>query len=337
MANISFQKCRGIAKIASMKTLFALICFIALPLFGEGQIAQTKGLALWYETFGEKEDPPLLLIMGGCCQGILWPDSLCQRLATEGFYVIRYDHRDTGFSSSIDFEKHPYNLKDMAQDAIDLMDFLKIERAHLVGLSMGGPIAEILAVDHEERVMSMTLLSTSCDFRPFDLALQGKPSEEGLLPGPKQTYLEAMEVYLNSLPDTFEEHLELRLSTWGLLNGDQFPLDETEQREIHGEFLKRQQSPQGLENHILNNYRSEELIRAVPHHVQVPTLIFHGTEDPLFPLEHGQALAEMIKEARLVIVEGMGHVLNPAFYDIYIEGIKENTQRYNSEKLSGTE
>ena len=311
-----------------MKSLLSIICsFFMLPLFSGGQIAQTRGIDIWHETFGDQSDPAMILIMGGCCQGILWPEEFCQKLVQEGFYVVRYDHRDMGLSTCFDFIENPYDLADLAQDCMDLMDYLGIEKAHLFGLSMGGPIAEIMAANNPEKILSIAVMSTSCDFRPNHLALQNKPAESGSLPGPTKDYLSIMSSYLEHPPETDEELLELRLEAWRVLNGSVVPFEEERERLLHTEFIKRLSYPQGVENHLLNNFRSEELVRNAPYLVHVPTVIFHGTEDPIFPLEHGKALAEAIDDSLLIVVEGMGHVPNGAFYDIYIEGIKENISR----------
>lgn len=126
-------------------------------------------ISLWYETFGEKKNPPLLLIAGGLCQGILWPDEFCEALAKKGLYVIRYDHRDSGLSTCVDFTKAPYSLYDMAEDATQLLDYLKIEKAHACGISMGGVIAELMSAHFPERISTIALFSTSCDLRPLSV------------------------------------------------------------------------------------------------------------------------------------------------------------------------
>lgn len=115
-------------------------------------IAKANNIDIWYETFGNINDEPLLLIMGGCCQGILWPTEFCKQLAASGFYVIRYDHRDTGLSTYFDYEKHPYDIRDLTEDAIGLIDYLKIKKCHAVGLSMGGPISELLSIKYPSKL-----------------------------------------------------------------------------------------------------------------------------------------------------------------------------------------
>lgn len=302
-----------------------LALFFAIPLFaGEGQMAKANGIEIWYETFGQKDHPVLLLIMGGCCQGILWPTEFCERLANEGFYVIRYDHRDTGFSTCFDFESHPYNHLDMAKDAVGLLDFLGIEKAHLAGVSMGGPIAELMSVYYPEKVSTIALIATSCDFRPMNLACQGLPPEVGSLSSPGEDYLLAIKQIADMAPQNEKERLEQRLAIWRVHSGRDWPFEEERQREIQQEFLSRVRCPESLNNHVLAGRRSEELVRTVPYQVTVPTVVIHGSQDPLFPPDHGEALAAAIKGSRYVLLKGMGHIFSCHFYDHLIEEIKRN-------------
>ena len=140
-------------------------------------IASVNTINTWYETFGKKNNPALLLIMGACTQGILWTTEFCELLSARGFFVIRYDHRDVGLSTYFNFEKEPYDLLDMAKDAVGLLDYLKISSAHLLGLSIGGPIAELISIHFSDKVLTLTLIATSYDFRPMNRAYAGLPEE----------------------------------------------------------------------------------------------------------------------------------------------------------------
>jgi pimeloyl-ACP methyl ester carboxylesterase len=162
-----------------MKIVFIYI-FLLFSSLSAGEVE------IWYETFGKKEEPAVLLISGATAQGSMWPSEFCQKLAGKGFFVIRYDHRDTGRSTHIDYETEPYDLLDMAKDASELLDKLAVKRAHLVGSSLGSAIAQILSVHYPDKVSSMTLMATTADSRPLHLALQGLPAEEGTLPPPRQ-------------------------------------------------------------------------------------------------------------------------------------------------------
>lgn len=284
---------------------------------------------IWHETFGNKKDPAILLIMGGCCQGILWPTVFCKKLAREGFYVIRYDHRDAGLSTKIDFEKHPYDLMDMAKDAVELLDTLGIKKAQLFGISMGGMIAQILAAYFPERVHSILVLGSSPEIRPMNRAYAGLPPENNAkLSPPLPRYVAWLQEFLKIAPQTDEEKLAQRIEGWNQLNGDKIPLDETINREIHQAFLKRLSYPQGIVNHVvmLRGESSENWVRSAPAKIKVPTVILQGSEDPIFPPDHGKALARAIKNSEYIFVEGMGHIPSDHFFDLYIEILLRQAQ-----------
>lgn len=293
----------------------------------DGQLVKANGIDIWCETFGHKNNPPLLLIMGGCCQGILWPIEFCERLAAERFYVIRYDHRDTGYSTCVDFETHPYNIFDMTKDAIGLLDALNIRKAHLCGLSIGGPIAELMSVYYPERVLTITLLATSGDFRPMNLAYAGLPPEENALSRPKEIYLTWMKNFMIHPIHNHEDALEQRMSCWRILNGPAVPFEEALYKHLHQLFLSRSKFPEAIKNHVMVCLNSEDLIKAVPELVRSPTLIFQGTEDPIFPPDHGVALMKSITTSKYFLVEGFGHFLNCQFYDLMIKEIKDHSAR----------
>lgn len=293
-----------------------------------GEIAKVNEIDIWYETFGDKKNKPLFLIMGGCCQGILWHAAFCERLASEGFYVIRYDHRDSGLSTCFDFKKQSYGLMEMAKDAVALLDYLEIEKAQLFGVSMGAFIAEIIAGYFSHIVSSILLLGSTCEIRPMNLAYAGKPAEEDAeLSPPKKMYLSWMKEFVKLSPQTFEERVAQRMEGWNRLNGTEFPLDNNLNRELQAQFLSRLQYPQGILNHIamLNTLQSEKLVRLVPSKIQIPVVILQGSEDPIFPPDHGQALRKQIKHSEYLAVRGMGHVPNDHFYSLYIDILKKQT------------
>ncbi|HSX26437.1 MAG TPA: alpha/beta hydrolase [Chlamydiales bacterium] len=303
-----------------------ILCF-SLSVFAQEQIVQANGIEIWAETFGEKKNPPLLLVMGALCQGILWPTEFCQRLAAEGFYVIRYDQRDSGFSTCFNFEKNPYDLLDMAKDAVALLDALEVEKAHVFGLSMGGPVAELMSVHFPGRVMTLTLIATSCDFRPGSFAYDGLYPDDLVLSRPKEIYLAWIRQFFESPPQTREGMLEERLKAWSILNGSIVPFDTELYREIEEEFLDRLKHPESLANHLLVMKKSFELIQNVPYLVRVPTLVIQGLEDVIFPPDHGVALAGAIRGSELLELEGFGHILNTHFYDFLIEKIKSHSKK----------
>jgi len=313
------------------------VCLLSsLTLFAsQGQVATANGIDIWYETFGKKEDPALLLIMGGCCQGVLWDEVFCERLAQEGFYVIRYDHRDSGLSACFDFEKSPYGLMDMTKDAVGVLDVAGVKKAHLFGISLGGLLAELLAGYFPERVHTILVMGFSCDIHPMNLAFAGlSPEEKGVFSPPSPRYLSWMKEFMKLSPQTDEEKLAQRLEGWNRLNGQKIPLNEKSNRAIHMEFLSRLRYPQGIINHItmLRDEQSEAFVRTVPFLVKVPTVILQGSEDPIFSPDHGEALNRAIENSEYFLVDGMGHVPNDYFYDFYIDILKrqvsEMTGRY---------
>lgn len=294
----------------------------------EGHVAKANEIDIWYETFGDEKNKPLLLIMGGCCQGVLWHRQFCENLAAEGFYVIRYDHRDSGLSSCFNYETNPYGLMDMAKDAVGLLDAIGIPKTHLFGVSVGAFLAEIMAGYFAHRVSSLLLLGSTCDIRSMNLAYAGKPLEKNaILSPPKQKYLDLMFDFMKHSPQTHEEKLAQRIEGWNQLSGHVFPLDAKINREMQEEFLARLRYPQGILNHItmLNTFQSEELVRLAPLKIQTPTVILHGSEDSVFPLDHGEALSKQIKNSEYIPVEGMGHIPSNQFYDLYIEILKQQS------------
>lgn len=285
-------------------------------------IATVNGLELWYETIGNNNNPAILLIMGGCSQGILWPTEFCNLLADSGFYVIRYDHRDTGQSSFFDYQTNPYTIEDMMIDAIGLLDYLQIEQFQLMALSMGVPIAELMAVNYPKRTKSLVLISSSCDFRPMNRAYAGLPQEEGMLPPPKEVYLQWMNKFVSTPPKNDEELIQFRVEGWQILNGNKIPFEKDLYYQLQQEYIQRARDPNSHLNHVNACYASEELVKAIPSKITVPTVVIHGTEDPILPPEHGQALASKIKNARYVLLDGYGHVPNSYFYEQLIHQAK---------------
>jgi len=289
-----------------------------------GQVVKANGIDIWTESFGNTDHPAFLLIMGGCCQGILWPTEFCTALAEQGFHVIRYDHRDAGLSTCFNFDEDPYTHLDMAKDAIGLLDALGIEKAHLFGLSTGGSIGQIMAAQFPARVLSLGLIATSTDFEPMDRALQGKPPLSGALSSPSEAYLAAMDQFLRNAPKTEEEQLKQRVAIWQLLNGSKIPLEESSQSSLHKQFLERLKWIPGLENHLKSNYLSEEMLRESAKQIDVPTIVFQGSEDPIFQPDHGEALTGAISGSSYYLLDGHGHVPNPHFFDFIIEKLALN-------------
>ena len=292
-------------------------------------IATVDKINIWYETFGEKNSSAFLLIMGGCCQGILWPTEFCERLSQLGFFVIRYDHRDTGLSTYFNFEKSPYNIMGMAKDAAGLLEYLQVDQVHLCGLSLGGPIAELMSINDPDKVQTISLLATSCDFRPMNLAYAGLPEEAHSLSRTQKIYLNWMKKFLETSPVNQPEQLKQRLECWRILSGSFAEFEEDLYHHLHLEFLRRQTNLEVMKNHILVCSNSEKIISSAPKQVRAPTLIIHGSQDVIFPPDHGKALAEAIPHSQYLPIEGMGHVINKYFYELILTALVQHAHNFS--------
>jgi pimeloyl-ACP methyl ester carboxylesterase len=273
------------------------------------QLARANGIDLCYEIFGAADAEPMLLIMGLGAQMILWDDDFCRQLAARGFRVIRFDNRDIGMSGKLTGGKRlgplellklrflnipvaaPYRLHDMALDVIGLLDALGIKSAHLVGASMGGMIAQEVAISFPQRVRSLTsIMSTT-----------GNPK----LPPPSR---EAAAVLMAPPPKTREEYLERFAQTWKILRAGSFPQDEALDRSRAERTFERGLNPAGVARQLrailASGSRKQRLAS-----VKTPTLVIHGTVDPLVPPEGGKDTAASIPGAKLLMIEGMGHAL----------------------------
>ena len=287
-------------------------------------MARANGVDLCYEIFGAADAEPMLLIMGLGAQMILWDDEFCRELAARGFRVIRFDNRDIGQSSKMTGGKPlkplellklrflkipvaaPYKLGDMANDVIGLMDVLHIKSAHLVGASMGGMIAQEIAISYPQRVRSLTsIMSTT-----------GNPK----IPPPTR---EASAMLMAPPPATKEEFFTRFAQTWKVLRVGHFPLDEAKDRERAERIFARGLNPAGVGRQlraILASGNRKERLGAV----KAPTLVIHGTVDPLVRPEGGKDTAASIPGAKLMLVEGMGHALPIPMWPQIIDAIDKH-------------
>jgi pimeloyl-ACP methyl ester carboxylesterase len=265
----------------------------------------TTGIEICYETFGSPESAPLLLVMGLGTQMIAWPDDFCRDLAARGYFVIRFDNRDVGRSSHLEArapdpvrvmlrrERPPYRLADMAADAMGLLDALGIESAHVVGASMGGFIAQLVAIRHPARVRSLTLIMTSTGSRWV-----GRPKAR----------LVSLLARDRSPSVGREQAIELVLRASRLIGSSGYPFDEPHLRELAGRSYDRSYDPRGFYRQLaailVQSDRTERL-----RSIRVPTVVIHGLADPLVNPSGGRALAKAIPGARFVGLPGMGHDL----------------------------
>jgi pimeloyl-ACP methyl ester carboxylesterase len=288
------------------------------------QIARANGIDICYEIFGDAKAEPMLLIMGLGAQMIHWDDEFCRQLAARGFRVIRFDNRDIGKSSKLSGGKRltavellklrflkipvaaPYTLLDMAKDTISLMDVLGIQSAHLVGASMGGMIAQEIAISFPQRVRSLTsIMSTT-----------GNPK----VPPPTR---EASAILMAPPPATKEEFFVRFAQTWKILRGGSFPEDEALDRSRAERTYERGLNPAGVGRQlraILASGSRKERLRAV----KAPTLVIHGSVDPLVRPEGGKDTAASIPGAKFLLVEGMGHALPIPMWPQVIDAIDKH-------------
>jgi len=270
-----------------------------------------------YDTFGEPSDPAMVLIMGLGEQMIAWDEEFCNQLADKGYWVIRFDNRDIGDSTEFDEAgvpdilaliqgnkvEVPYTLDDMARDTIGLLDGLGVESAHVVGVSMGGMIAQTVAIKYPERVRTLTsIMSTT-----------GDPS----LPPPKP---EAGQLLFIPAPKEREAYIEHSVQVWRVLGSPGFPFHEDRTREFAGRVYDRGLNSEGFGRQLAAVYASGSRKGALES-VHIPTLVIHGNADPLIPFEAGKDTAKSIRGAKLMVIEGMGHNLPPEVWPKVVEAI----------------
>ena len=266
---------------------------------------KANGIEIWCEDFGAASDPAVLLVMGAGGQGILWPDEYCRALAADGRRVIRYDNRDTGQSTCVDFSQHPYTVEDLARDAIGVLDALGVEQAHVVGASMGGMIAQTLAIEYPQRVLTLVSIMSTPLGQGFTRLMSG---ETGSLPGPSPRVTEALAAHGPGGSATREERIEATVNIARMLAGGRDPFDEAVTRMLEARLWARARNPDAGMNHILAVSASKDRMEGLAG-LAIPTLVIHGTDDLSLPLPHGRATAEAIPGARLLVIEGMGHAL----------------------------
>jgi pimeloyl-ACP methyl ester carboxylesterase len=252
---------------------------------------------------------------------ILWEEDFCEQLAASGFFVVRFDNRDVGMSTQLDaagipnvFEamqaaaagrpvNAPYTLADMADDTVALMTELGIERAHVVGASMGGMIAQTLAIRHPDRLLSLTsIMSTTGD------------------PALPQATADAMRVLLTPPPGDRAGNIARGIEAWKVIGSPGFPFDEERMRDIFGRAFDRGYYPAGVARQMAAIMASGNRTTAL-RDVRVPTLVIHGADDPLIRIEAARATAAAIPGAKLLVIDGMGHDLPRGTWPQIIDAI----------------
>ena len=281
------------------------------------EIVSANGIQICYDAFGNPNNPALLMVAGLGMQLIGWDEALCTMLVERGYWVIRYDNRDAGKSTKFDEAgvpdtmaamqgqpvSAPYLLSDMAADAIGLLDALGINQAHVLGASMGGMIAQTIAINHPERVLSLTsVMSTTGD----TAVSMPKPEGVALLTAPPATNLES--------------YIQNDLNWARVANGSAFPVDESVVRQRATATWERGTYPPGTARQltavVVSGSRQEALKS-----LTLPTLVIHGKEDPIIRVEGGIATAEAIPNAKLMLIDGLGHAMPPETWPDVVDAI----------------
>ncbi|MEU6679485.1 alpha/beta hydrolase [Streptomyces sp. NPDC046925] len=281
------------------------------------------GVRLWTERRGAPDAPALLLVMGAQASGLGWPDALVDALAAR-HQVIRYDHRDTGRSTTA-FDEHPYAITDLARDAVAVLDGLGVERAHLVGMSLGGMLAQLVLADHPERVLSATLIGTCALSDTPYAAPDGTDIPVGELPGIAP---EVLEMWSRPVEDKGPEaELDRRVEHWRVLNGGMLDVDDSYFRDLERRIITHTGTHVASTAHgradDSDMLRTDQLAAA-----KVPVLAVSAPAEPVFPPPHPHHLAQVIGgDTRVVEIAGMGHALPPAVQGPLAEAILTHTAR----------
>jgi pimeloyl-ACP methyl ester carboxylesterase len=286
------------------------------------QRAQVGSIELVYETIGDPSDAPLLMVMGLGMQLIHWDRELCELLAARGFHVIRFDNRDIGLSTKIRGPvpnvmrllagmpaRVPYLLPDMAGDALGLLDHLGIERAHVVGASMGGMIGQTMAIEQPERVLSLaSIMSTTGDRRV------GTPK------------LRVWSLMVRRAPQDRDAYVRYFVKVFRMIGSPAYRIDEERSRELAAATYDRCHYPPGTARQLAAILASGSRTAAL-RQLDVPTVVIHGESDPLVPLRAGVATARAIPGAELITIPGMGHDLPKELWPTFVDAIAKNAER----------
>jgi pimeloyl-ACP methyl ester carboxylesterase len=276
------------------------------------RMIEANGAELCTDSYGDPTDAPVLLIMGTGASMLWWPDAFCRTLAEGSRFVIRYDHRDTGRSSTYPWGNPGYTGGDLVADAVGVLDAYEVEAAHLVGVSAGGAIAQLAALDHPGRVLSLVLISTS----PAVAIGRELPSPTEQF---RRFFTDAGAIDWSDPEAVIDYRARYAL----MLAGDQHPFDEGKVRELVRREVERARDFAAARNHddLADDGRELGPLSSI----EAPALVIHGTADPMFPLEHGQALAEEIPGARLLTLDGAGHGVDLSDWEPMVRAILEHT------------
>ena len=269
----------------------------------------TNGVDLCTESFGDPSDPAVLLIMGATAAMVWWDADFCRQLAGEGRFVIRYDHRDTGRSTTYPPGEPGYTLPDLAADALGVLDAYGVERAHVVGMSMGGILTQILGIAHPDRVRSLTLVAT----------LPHGPDDESIpQPMPEDLMAHVTRGATLDFADRAST-VDFMVHGWRLLGGGGRSFDELRVRRLAELDYDRAANLACMYNHSV--MEAGDFWRHRLGEITAPTVVVHGTDDIAVPFVYGEILAKEIPEAALVVLDGAGHEVHPDDWATIVDAI----------------
>ena len=274
------------------------------------RVIEANGVELCTESFGESGDPPILLVMGAGASMLWWEEGFCRLLADRGRLVIRYDHRDTGRSTTSAPGRPAYTGVDLVADAVRVLDGYDLAAAHVVGVSAGGAMAQLLALGWPHRVLSLVLISTS-PAKPTGLSL----------PPPTERYRRFVETAHVAWSD--ESSVVEHLVEYSRMLAGEGRFEEAPVRELVRADVARARDIAASENHGLAP--EGDVWPGALSTIAAPTLVIHGTADPLFPPEHGEALAAEIPGATLLLLDGAGHGVERADWEPIVDAIAAHT------------
>jgi len=272
-------------------------------------VAPSNGIEIFYDTFGVRTDPPLVLIRGLGSQMISWREPFCEMLAARGFFVVRFDNRDVGLSSKTPDTK--YTIDDMAADTVGLMDHLGIDHAHIAGMSMGGMIAQQIAISYPDRVLSLTSIMSTI----------GGPD---VVP----PTAEAAAIFTVPAPKTRDEAIARGVEDRRVIGSPAF-FDEDEAFELAELSYDRCNHPEGRLRQMVAIQSATPRGEALGK-LTVPAVVIHGVQDPLVPVENGRRTAAAIPGAELVEIDGMGHDIPPGVWEPIVDTIASVSSRATS-------
>jgi pimeloyl-ACP methyl ester carboxylesterase len=289
--------------------MIAAIMVVVNPTSAMKEAFVTSGDAtLFTESIGDRADPPLLLIMGAMASGVWWPAAFCAQLAARGRFVIRYDHRDTGRTTS----GTAYSTETLADDALAVLDAYNIESAHLAGMSLGGYLSQLLALKAPQRVKTLTLVAS-------ERLAAADPAMPGMDPRITAYHASAAKIDWTNQDTVFE----YQVGAWRLLAGTAHPFDEGFIRGLAEEDWNRTPNPLTAFNHA--GLRPPEGWVGRLDEIYAPALIIHGTQDPVLPYAHALALKASLPNSHLLTLQGAGHELHPLDWPLMIAAIVEHT------------